>query len=167
MASQSNYRRTRSFTLMPSSAAARSAEAYAGYRRSRRGARLWVPSQSDSSPLLLDGRYDHFCTLEIADMDLTIQLADELGVGLRIGRSGENRYGQRKLDRYDKRLGVVEPAQVAFGVRLQVPDYRAPSKYGADPAHPSDQEFLTDAVGRIPDMSVRSTTSRMPTSGYA
>lgn len=54
------------------------------------------------------------------------------------------RYSQagRKFDRDDNHLRVVELAQVAFGVRLQVSGYRAPSKYGADPAHPP--EFLTD-----------------------
>lgn len=104
-------------------------------------------------PFLLDGSYDRSCTLEITvkDMGLTVQLADELGVGLPIGRAVEKRYSQagRKFDRYDSHLRLVELAEAAFGVRLQVPGYRAPSKYGADPAHPPDQEFLTDPVGRI------------------
>ncbi|MFD1985502.1 NAD(P)-dependent oxidoreductase [Mesorhizobium newzealandense] len=104
-------------------------------------------------PFLLDGSYDRSCTLEIAvkDMGLTVQLADELGVGLPIGRAVERRYSEagRKFGRYDSHLRVVELAEVVFGVRLQVPGYRAPSKYGADPAHPPDQEFLTDPIGRI------------------
>ncbi|WP_287181462.1 NAD(P)-dependent oxidoreductase [Mesorhizobium sp.] len=104
-------------------------------------------------PFLLDGSYDRSCTLEITvkDMGLTVHLADELGVGLPIGRAVERRYSEagRKFDRYDSHLRVVELAEVAFGVRLQVPGYRAPSKYGADPAHPPDQEFLTDRVGRV------------------
>ncbi|TIW74746.1 MAG: NAD(P)-dependent oxidoreductase [Mesorhizobium sp.] len=105
------------------------------------------------APFLLDGSYDRSCTLEIPvkDMGLTVQLADELGVGLPIGRAVERRYSEagRKFDRYDSHLRVVELAEVVFGVRLQVPGYRAPSKYGADPAHPPDQEFLTDRVGRV------------------
>ncbi|ADV14816.1 beta-hydroxyacid dehydrogenase, 3-hydroxyisobutyrate dehydrogenase [Mesorhizobium australicum WSM2073] len=104
-------------------------------------------------PFLLDGSYDRSCTLEITmkDMDLTVQLADELGVGLPIGRTIEERYSLagRKFDRHDSHLSVVELAQAAYGAGLQVPGYRAPSKYGADPAHPPDQEFLTDPVGRI------------------
>ncbi|MER9632011.1 NAD-binding protein [Mesorhizobium sp. M0296] len=120
--------------------------------------RTFVGSSANSvavgpfAPFLLDGSYDRSGTLEIAvkDMGLTIQQADELGVGLPIGRAGEKRYSQpgRKFDRYDNHLGVVELARVAFRVRLHVPGYRAPSKCGADPAHPPDQEFLTDAVGR-------------------
>ncbi|MER9826715.1 NAD(P)-dependent oxidoreductase [Mesorhizobium sp. M0115] len=105
------------------------------------------------APFLLDGSCDRSCALEIAvkDMDLTVQLADELGMGLPIGRAVEKRYSEagRKFDRYDNHLRVVELAQAAFGVRLQVPGYRAPSKYGADPGYPPDQEFLTDLVGRI------------------
>ncbi|MGX5844892.1 NAD(P)-dependent oxidoreductase [Mesorhizobium sp. ArgA1] len=104
-------------------------------------------------PFLLDGSYDRSCTLEITvkDMGLTVQLADELGVGLPIGRAVEERYSEagRKFDRSDSHLRVVELEEVVFGVRLQVPGYRAPSKYGADPAHSPDQEFLTDPVGRI------------------
>ncbi|MER9007638.1 NAD(P)-dependent oxidoreductase [Mesorhizobium sp. M0862] len=104
-------------------------------------------------PFLLDGSYDRSCTLEITvkDLGLTVQLADELGVGLPIGRAVERRYSQagRKFDRHDSHLRVVELAEVVFGVRLQVPGYRAPSKYGANPAHTPDQEFLTDPLGRI------------------
>lgn len=104
-------------------------------------------------PFLLDGSYDRSCTLEITvkDMGLTVQLADELGVGLPIGRAVEKRYSQagRKFNRYDSHLRVVELAEVVFGVRLQVPGYRAPSKYGSDAAYPPDQEFLTDPIGRI------------------
>ncbi|RWE34649.1 MAG: NAD(P)-dependent oxidoreductase [Mesorhizobium sp.] len=104
-------------------------------------------------PFLLDGSYDRSCTLEIAvkDMGLTVQLADELGVGLPVGRAVEKRYSEagRKFDRYDSHLRVVELAEVVFGVRLQVPGYRAPSKYGANSAYPPDQEFLTDPIGRI------------------
>ncbi|CDX47014.1 6-phosphogluconate dehydrogenase NAD-binding [Mesorhizobium sp. ORS 3359] len=104
-------------------------------------------------PFLLDGSYDRSCTLEITvkDMGLAVQLADELGVGLPIGRAVEERYSEagRKFDRHDSHLRVVELAEVVFGVRLKVPGYRAPSKYGADPAHPPDQEFLADSVGRI------------------
>ncbi|RWE25149.1 MULTISPECIES: NAD(P)-dependent oxidoreductase [unclassified Mesorhizobium] len=103
-------------------------------------------------PFLLDGSYDRSCTLEITikDMGLTVQLADELGVGLPIGRAVEERYSEagRKFDRYDSHLRVVELAEVVFGVRLQVPGYRTPSKYGADPGYPPDQEFLTDSLGR-------------------
>ncbi|MER9229224.1 NAD(P)-dependent oxidoreductase [Mesorhizobium sp. M0664] len=105
------------------------------------------------APFLLDGSYDPSCTLEITvkDVGLTVQLADELGVGLPIGRAVEKRYSEaaRKFDRYDSHLRVIELAEVGFGVRLQVPGYRAPSKYGADPGYPPDQEFLTDPVGRI------------------
>ncbi|MGX9182115.1 NAD(P)-dependent oxidoreductase [Mesorhizobium sp. BHbdii] len=105
------------------------------------------------APFLLDGSYDRSCTLEIAvkDMALTIQLADELGVELPLGRAVEKRYSQagRQLRRYDGHLRVIELAQAALGVRLQVPGYRAPSKYGADPAYPPDQQFITDRVGRI------------------
>ncbi|MES0200742.1 NAD(P)-dependent oxidoreductase [Mesorhizobium sp. M0011] len=105
------------------------------------------------APFLLDGSYDCSCALEIAvkDMELTVQLADELGVRLTIGRAVEKRYSEagRKFNRYDNHLRVVELAQAAYGVRVQVPGYRAPSKYGADPEHPPDQEFLTDPIGRI------------------
>lgn len=104
-------------------------------------------------PFLLDGSYDRSCTVEITtkDMGLTVQLADELGVELPIGRAVEKRYREagRKFDRYDSHLRVIKLAEVVFGVRLQVPGYRAPSKYGANPAHPPDQKFLTDSFGRI------------------
>ncbi|MES0056663.1 NAD(P)-dependent oxidoreductase [Mesorhizobium sp. M0030] len=104
-------------------------------------------------PFLLDGSYDRSCTLEITvkDMGLTLQLADELGVGLGIGRAVEERYSKagRKFERYDSHLRVVELAEVVCGVRLQVPGYRAPSKYGSDAAYPPDREFLTDPIGRI------------------
>ncbi|WP_352874713.1 NAD(P)-dependent oxidoreductase [Mesorhizobium sp. M1006] len=121
--------------------------------------RNFVSSEANSvaieqfAPFLLDGSCDCSCTLEIAvkDMDLTVQLADELGVGLPMGRVVEKRYSEagRKFDRYDNHLRVVELAQAACGVRLRVPGYRAPSKYGADSAHPADQEFITDSIGRV------------------
>ncbi|MER9858884.1 MULTISPECIES: NAD(P)-binding domain-containing protein [unclassified Mesorhizobium] len=58
------------------------------------------------------------------------------------------RYSQagRKFDRYDNHLRVVELAQVAFGVRLQEPGYRAPSKRCRPRA---------SARPRIPDRSRR------------
>ncbi|PWJ86886.1 3-hydroxyisobutyrate dehydrogenase [Mesorhizobium loti] len=94
------------------------------------------------APFLLDGSYDRSCALEITvkDMGLTVQLADELRVGLPIGRAVEKRYSEagRKFNRYDSHLRVVELAEAVFGVRLQVPGYRAPSKYGANPAYPPD-----------------------------
>ncbi|ESY10761.1 MULTISPECIES: NAD(P)-binding domain-containing protein [unclassified Mesorhizobium] len=105
------------------------------------------------APFLLDGSYDRSCTLEITvkDMGLTVQLANQLRVGLPLGRAVEKRFSLagRKFDRYDSHLRVIELAEVVFGVRLQVPGYHAPSKYGANPTHPPDQEFLTDPVGRI------------------
>ncbi|MER9470882.1 NAD(P)-dependent oxidoreductase [Mesorhizobium sp. M0482] len=105
------------------------------------------------TPFVLDGSYDRSCTLEVPmkDMGLTVQLADDLGVRLPIGRAVQKRYREagRKFDRYDNHLCVVEVAQAAFGVRLQVPGYSAPSKFGADPEYPPDQEYLTDPVGRI------------------
>lgn len=121
--------------------------------------RTFVDSSANSvaieqyAPFLLDGSYDRSCTLQIPvkDMGLTVRLADELGVELPIGRAVEKRYSEaeRKFDRYDSHLRVVELAQASFGVRLQVPGYRSPSKYGADPGYPPDQDFLTDRVGRI------------------
>lgn len=103
-------------------------------------------------PFVLDGSFDSSCTLEIAvkDMGLTVALADELGVALPVGRGVEKRYSAAggEFDRYDGHLRVIEPAQRAANVRLEVPGYTAPSKYGANPSVPPDMTFIQDAVGR-------------------
>ncbi len=104
-------------------------------------------------PLVLDGSYDHSCSMEIAvkDMELTVALADELGVALIVGRLIEERYrsAERIYEQYDNHLQVIEMIEKQRGLSLQVQGYISPSKYGANPKQPPDTQFITDEIGRI------------------
>lgn len=105
------------------------------------------------TPLLLDGSYDHSCTLEITvkDTALVVSLADELEVPLALGRLVEQRYRQARYS-YPARanhLKVVHLLERENDRRLQIPGFTAPSPYGAnrDYCHPAP--LHTDARGRV------------------
>jgi 3-hydroxyisobutyrate dehydrogenase-like beta-hydroxyacid dehydrogenase len=105
------------------------------------------------TPMLLDGSYDHSCTLEITvkDMALTIALADELGVAMPLGRRVEARYRQAG-DCYPARanhLKVVELMETENDRRLLIDDFTAPSPYGADRTYRHPGTYVTDSRGRL------------------
>lgn len=104
------------------------------------------------TPMLLDGSYDHSCTLQITvkDMALTVALADELGVELPLGRRVEVRYRQAG-ERYPARanhLKVVALMEAENQRRLLIDGFTAPSPYGADPHYRHPDTFVVDARGR-------------------
>lgn len=105
------------------------------------------------TPMLLDGSYDHSCTLEITvkDMALTIALADELGVAMPLGRRVEARYRQAG-DCYPARanhLKVVELMETENDRRLLIDGFTAPSPYGADRTYRHPGTYVTDSRGRL------------------
>lgn len=104
------------------------------------------------TPMLLDGSYDHSCTLEITvkDMALTVALADELGVALPLGRRIAERY-QQAGERYPARanhLKVVALMETENQRRLLIDGFTAPSPYGADRTYRHPGTFVVDARGR-------------------
>ena len=104
------------------------------------------------TPMLLDGSYDHSCTLEITvkDMALTVALADELGVDLPLGRLTEARYRQAG-GLYPARanhLKVVAMMETENQRRLLIEGFTAPSPYGADRNYRHPDTFDVDACGR-------------------
>ena len=105
------------------------------------------------TPMLLDGSYDHSCTLEITvkDMALTVALADELGVSMPLGRRVEARYRQAG-DCYPPRanhLKVVALMETENDRRLLIDDFTAPSPYGADRTYRHPGTYVTDSRGRL------------------
>ena len=104
-------------------------------------------------PFVFDGSYDRSCTLEIAvkDMGLTVDLADELGVAVPLGRVVNESYrtAGARYDGQDNHLEVIEVMEVANDLRLRIPDFIAPSKYGANPNYARPETYLEDHYGRI------------------
>ncbi len=104
------------------------------------------------TPMLLDGSYDHSCTLEITvkDMALTVALADELDVELRLGRQIEARYRQagKRYPGQANHLQVVALMETENQRRLLIDGFTAPSPYGADRTYRHPGTFVIDARGR-------------------
>ena len=104
-------------------------------------------------PFLFDHTYDNSCSLEIGhkDMNLTTELADELGVALPLGRIIRDHYDEtmRRWDRYDRHVIVCKITEEDNHISMQIPGYIAPSPYGADPNYQSTGEMVTDEHGRI------------------
>ncbi|MCY1389006.1 2-hydroxy-3-oxopropionate reductase [compost metagenome] len=103
-------------------------------------------------PLLLDGSYDSSCTLEIGvkDMSLTESLADELGVSLELGRVINWRYATagRVYDQQDNHLKVIKLTEDSNDIKIRIPDFKAPSKYGIDKSYVPSGEVVVDQYGR-------------------
>ncbi len=104
-------------------------------------------------PFLLDHSYDNSCSLEIGhkDMNLTTDLADELGVALRLGRIVRDHYDEamRRWDRYDGHIIVCRVTEEDNGISLRLKGFVAPSKYGINPDYKRSGEMVKDAAGRI------------------
>ncbi|MEM7343120.1 MAG: NAD(P)-dependent oxidoreductase [Chloroflexota bacterium] len=110
-------------------------------------------------PFLLDGSYDRSCSLEIGvkDMGLTVKLADELGVALPLGRIVNEQFVEagRRYDPQDRHLKVCKVTEDGNNLPLRIPDFTAPSKYGANPDYVRSEKMMTDSYGRskpeVPD----------------
>ena len=105
------------------------------------------------TPFILDGSYDHSCTLEITvkDTSLTVDLADELDVALPLGRIVERRYRQagERYGAHDPHAIVNKLVEEENNTALHVPGFTAPSPYGADPSYQHPGEVVEDRYGRI------------------
>jgi 3-hydroxyisobutyrate dehydrogenase len=104
-------------------------------------------------PFLFDGSYDHSCTLEIGhkDMNLTCDLADELQVAMPLGRIVRDHYNET-MRRWDSQAGhiiVCKITEADNNISLRIPNFVAPSKYGANPNYVRSEEMVTDQYGRI------------------
>lgn len=108
---------------------------------------------SQLTPFMLDGSYDHSCTLEITvkDMSLTVALADELGVEIPLGRIIAQRYNQAGLlfDSQENHVKVAALSERENNIRLNIPGFYAPSPYGANRAYRHSGDLVEDAMGRI------------------
>ncbi|MDX1523078.1 MAG: NAD-binding protein, partial [Anaerolineae bacterium] len=104
-------------------------------------------------PFLLDGSYDRSCTLEIGvkDMSLTVELADELGVALPLGRIVNEHFAEagRRYDHQDGHIQIGRVTEEDNNISLRIPGFTAPSKYGANPDFVRSAEMITDQYGRI------------------
>jgi 3-hydroxyisobutyrate dehydrogenase len=104
-------------------------------------------------PFLFDGSYDNSCTLEIGhkDMNLTCDLADELLVALPLGRIVRDHYIEtlRRWDSQDGHIIVCRITEDDNDISLKIPDFIAPSKYGANPNYVRSGEKVTDRYGRM------------------
>lgn len=105
------------------------------------------------TPMVFDGSWDFSCSLEIAvkDTDLTVKLADELGVGLPLGRITEWRYrqaGQRFNPPDENHVKVVRLIEEDNHVNLQVEGFSAPSPYGRNRSYVHSPKRVIDKYGR-------------------
>ena len=104
-------------------------------------------------PFLFDGSYDNSCTLEIGhkDMNLTCDLADELQVALPLGRIVRDQYNEtmRRWDSQDGHIIVCRITEDDNDISLKIPDFVAPSKYGANPNYICSGQMVTDQYGRM------------------
>jgi 3-hydroxyisobutyrate dehydrogenase len=104
-------------------------------------------------PFLFDGSYDNSCSLEIGnkDMNLTCDLADELQVALPLGRIVRDHYNEtmRRWDSQDRHIIVCKITEDDNNISLKIPNFVAPSKYGANPDYVRTGEMVTDQYGRI------------------
>jgi 3-hydroxyisobutyrate dehydrogenase-like beta-hydroxyacid dehydrogenase len=104
-------------------------------------------------PFLFDHTYDNSCSLEIGhkDMNLTTSLADELKVALPLGRIIRDHYDEtmRRWDSQKKHVIVCKVTEEDNDISMQIPDFVAPSKYGANPDFVRSGEMVTDEHGRI------------------
>ena len=104
-------------------------------------------------PFLFDHSYDNSCSLEIGhkDMNLTTDLADELKVSLPLGRIIRDQYNEamRRWDSQDGHIIVCKITEEDNHISLQIPEFVAPSKYGANPDYVRSGKMVTDEHGRI------------------
>jgi 3-hydroxyisobutyrate dehydrogenase len=104
-------------------------------------------------PMLLDGSYDTSCSLEIGvkDMKLTVALADELGVALPLGRVVGARYALAGEVYYQSHnhMKIVKLTEDANDIKIRIPDFAAPSRYGIDDAYVMGDEMVSDSLGRL------------------
>lgn len=103
-------------------------------------------------PLLLDGSYDSSCTLEIGvkDMSLTVALGDEFGLDLALGRVVNQRYDTagKVYDQQQGHLKIVKLTEDSNDIKVRIPDFIAPSKYGINKNYVRGDEMVTDQYGR-------------------
>ncbi len=105
------------------------------------------------TPFILDGSYDHSCSLQMAvkDTDLTLKLADELGIVLPLAKIIAGRYQQagEKYQLSDNYIIVTQLAEENNNLKLRIPSFTAPSPYGINPDYTYPDEFLKDNLGRV------------------
>ena len=106
------------------------------------------------TPFIFDGSYDYSCSLEITvkDTDLTVKLADELGVDLPLGRIVEERYreaGEKYDLSCDNHVKVTKLIEDDNNLDLRLPDFTAPSPYGLNRSYVHSTERVEDSFGRI------------------
>lgn len=104
-------------------------------------------------PFLFDKSYDKSCTLEIGhkDMNLTSDLAKELNVKLPTGNIIRAHYDET-IKRYNSQDGHIIVCKVTEddnNISLQIPNFVAPSKYGANPNYIRSEEMIEDKWSRI------------------
>ncbi len=105
------------------------------------------------TPFIFDASYDHSCTLEITvkDTSLTEALADELGVAMPLGRIVAQRYYQAGtlFDSQENHVKVAVMSERENGLSLTLPDFHAPSPYGANRDYRHSGAVIEDPLGRI------------------
>jgi 3-hydroxyisobutyrate dehydrogenase len=84
-------------------------------------------------------------------MNLTCDLADELQVALPLGRIVRDHYNEamRRWDSQDGHIIVCRITEDDNDISLKIPDFVAPSKYGANPDYIHSGEMVTDQYGRM------------------
>ncbi len=104
-------------------------------------------------PMLLDGSYDTSCSLEIGvkDMNLTVLIADEHGVALPLGRLVCARYdlAGAVYDQRQNHMKAIKLTEDANDMKIRIPGFVAPSKYGRDANYLMGPEMETDLYGRL------------------
>lgn len=104
-------------------------------------------------PFLFDKSYDKSCTLEIGhkDMNLTSDLAKELNVKLPTGNIIRAHYDEtiKRYNSHDGHIIVCKVTEDDNNISLQIPNFVAPSKYGANPNYIRSEEMIEDKWGRI------------------
>ena len=104
------------------------------------------------TPFILDGSYDHSCTMEIGvkDTDLVVRLAEEENCPAPIGTVIRDRYvaAGRRYHGRENHVLVVQLSEDESGFRLQLPGFCAPSPYGKDRSFVRSSRMLVDDHGR-------------------
>lgn len=105
------------------------------------------------TPFILDGSYDHSCTLEIAikDTELANNLSEEAGIAMPIGHAVKQRYSVagEEYDDQENHVIVVKLSEIENECMLQIPHFDAPSKYGNSSKYIHSAEMDQDEYGRI------------------
>ncbi|MBV7331788.1 hypothetical protein KFU94_26880 [Chloroflexi bacterium TSY] len=68
-------------------------------------------------------------------LSLTVELADELGVALTVGRVVNDHFAEagRRYDQQDGHIQICRVTEENNNISMQIPGFIAPSKYGANP----------------------------------